>query len=203
MLDAFLSSIGSLGGTNGIRYMPNKNDPQLLRLLRRREVTVPRDERLDLDEIDALCMQLIDDPPSIRRTSNRCGARKARRRPIEHRTSDDHARTEKTAGSNLRPPPLEYLDVTTHVAHTGDPVHDEHRQSHPLVGREPVAESRVHMHVPQTGHEVLALSLDDLRLLRRLHLTGLADLDNALAVHYDGHIRQSLATARVDHGYMS
>src|SRR6202041_1800880 len=98
VLDALLARIGGFRGAHCIRHVTDEDHAELLCLVGRREVPIARDERLDLDEVDALVREVIDPPTPIRRVCHRRGTRKARYGAIEHGAGDDHPRSEKPPG---------------------------------------------------------------------------------------------------------
>ena len=199
MFDALLTRIGGFRRAHRVGHVADEHDAELLRFVGRREISVPRDERLDLDEVDALVREVIHPPACIRGVRHGGGARKPRDGAVEHGARDDHPRSEEPAGGDFRAPHLEHGEIAAHVAHSRNAVGDEERGHHFFVARDPVPEYFVDVHVPETGNQILAGAVDEPRAGRRVHGIALAELDDALIFHDDRHVGLRRRPRRVDY----
>ncbi len=111
--------------------------------------------------------------------------------------------TEQAPGLDLCAPVLERLKIATHVAHTRDAVGDEQWQHHPLVGRQPIAEDGMHVHVPQAGNQEFTVGVDEGCAARRREITTFSEVDDAAARHHHRHVAASRCTRRIDDGDVS
>ena len=158
-----------------------------------------RDKRLQLDEVRAALLQLVDRTPAVFGSCNRDRTGKARLGPIQHRTGGHDARSQHAPAFNLVPPGLNGCEVAAHVANAGDAVGNEKWQGNFLSPREPIAKNKVHVHVPQTGNQKRASAVQNYGSVARItSLLAGADRGDAVPFNDDDLVRMDFAGPHVD-----
>jgi len=69
--------------------------------------------------------------------------------------------------------------------HASDAVGDKERQDNLAAAGKPVAESGMHVHVPQSRNKKLAAPVDDVRILSQRHGGSAGDESDAIAVDHN------------------
>ena len=85
MLEALLPRIRSFRRAHRIRDVPDERNSLLARFVGNREHCLARNQRLQLDEVRAPSLQIIDGSTAIFWSRNRNRTGKARLRTVEHR----------------------------------------------------------------------------------------------------------------------
>src|SRR5882757_4669712 len=94
-------------------------------------------------------------------------------------------RTDDFSASDLATPGEEHRNVSAHIAHASDAVGDKERQDNLAAAGKPVAESGMHVHVPQSRNKKLAAPVDDVRILSQRHGGSAGDESDAIAVDHN------------------
>ncbi len=201
VLEALLPRIRRLGGADRVRHVADEGDAAPAALVRDREVGVPRDERLELDEIDAAALEHRDRPPPVlrRRHGDRRG--ELRLRPIQHRPRDDQPRTDPRSPRRRLSRLQDRLQIAPHVARAGDAIGEQEGQDHFPAAGHPVAEERVHVHVPEARDQELARGVDRAGTGGRSSASGAGPhLRDPRTLDDDRHVLPQGAARGIDHG---
>ena len=121
---------------------------------------------------------------------------------VVHRTIDasanDETRTDFTSGRDARLPAERRINVVAHVPRSGDTVGDHERPGE--IGED--VHEAVHVHVPQSGNQELAATVDDCDAARKLCISsGPCEGD---AIPLDQHRVLGMGRTRndIDHRYV-
>ena len=172
MFDTLLSCLHDFFNAHLIRHMAHDRQALLVSFCGSGQVGIMRDDRLYLDEVNALFLELIYGGDGAGRSSDRDGTREAQfaigQVPIEHGTGDHHRWTDDLAMHDLAAPFREHREVPAHVTHAGDAIGDKERQNDVTSAGKPVAEGRMHMHIPEPRNEILTGGINNAGILRRM-----------------------------------
>ncbi len=111
-------------------------------------------------------------------------------------------RADNFSVSDLIAPGEQYWNVSAHIADASDAVSDKERQDDLAAAWEPVAESGVHVHVPQSGDEKLPVAVDDVRIFRQRRGGRARDESDSISVDYDDGVRLHRIGAGIDDGHI-
>ena len=116
-----------------VGYVAGEGQPDLLRFVGDGEVGLAWEERVDLDEVGALVLEVADGAACLLLVRDPHGARPHGLGPVEERAAGDDPRAHERAGGDPLAPRLEELEVAAHVADAGHAVGDEERQEELLL----------------------------------------------------------------------
>ena len=176
----FLAALAGLGGferADGFGNVAGEGDADGSGFLGNGEIGFARQAAIDLEKIVAAPGQQIDGEASLIGGGDGDGAGRnagggEHQRAVEESGGDDA----RNVGAGAPLLDQRQRDAGKHLAHAGDPVGHQHR-------KEGVGQAQVHVHVPESGDQKFAASVDDLRAVRDLDL--FSDGQNASAG--DGH----------------
>src|SRR6185437_6503828 len=185
VLDAFLTGRNNFSQADLIGHMADYRQVLLVRFRRCSQISVVRDDRLDLDEIHALSFQGVHSSNGGRRGGDRDRTRKpqftVRQISVKHGAGNDHAWPDNVAARNLFSPFLKNGNVPTHVTYTGYTVGDEKGQNDFASARKPIAERGVDVHIPEPRQQVLPGSINYASSFRRLEAGAAGNRRDAIS----------------------
>ena len=192
MLDTRLPRCDNFPNANFIRDVADNRQALFVGFRGSGKIGIVRNDRLDFDEVHALLFERVHGGDRVGRSSDGDGTGEAqfavRQISIQHGAGDDHARADDLAARDLFAPRHENRNVSAHIAHAGDTVGDEKRQDDVASAGKPIAESGVHVHVPQPRNEILTGGIDHSRVLRRLEFGRIGNGGDAIAGDNNGPI---------------
>ena len=197
MLEAVHSGSGHFAGANGIRNVSFKRNFLFLGFGGNGEDSVARDERLQLDEINATTFQFVNGAGTIFGSGDGDGIGEARLGAIEHGAGGQDSWTDEASTLDFVAPGLNSFEIAAHIAHAGDAIGDEKRQGNFLGEGKPVAKGEMDVHVPEARDEVAAFGADT-GSVARVTSAFAADGVDAIALNDDDLVAANLAGADVD-----
>lgn len=183
VLEAVHAGVGHFAGTDGVGNVTFKGDVLFFGFFGDGEDGVARDEGLQLDEVRAALLEVVDGFAGVFGRGDGDGAGETGLGAVEHGAGGDNARAGEFAVFNLVAPFLDDGEFAAHVANASDAVGDEQRERNPLRSGKPVAEDEVDVHIPEPWDEIAAASAGGGRIARVTH--GFAWTDVADAVFFD------------------
>lgn len=168
-------------------------EPALARRPGRGEVHLPRELTVQLDEVHAQPRERVHRGTGlIGRTREQVRDRHVAALDVGPRGDD--ARTYQSGVRDLPAPLGELRPIASQVTHAQHAVGDVEAQHLP-----PAGNHGVHVHVPETGHEVLPTPIHYARARRNRRGRRKTHRDDAVAAHHDGLIGTRRRRGPVDH----
>ncbi len=158
MLDAHLACFHRLEDRDVGGYVSHDREADFGGSLQDREVRFSRQERVDLDEVDAGPTESVNRPTGLSRGPQRDGDTGIDRfRTVQDRSCRNDARPFQALRSGSPPDLFQHHEGAAHISDPRDPGPCERRQKR--LGHRGVPQ-RVDVHVPQSGNRIKTGSVD-------------------------------------------